>query len=212
MLCSGVPGELRGLQYLHNNYGSLPWKDLVKPAIQIARHGFIVREDLNFYMDDIQNDQLFLSPPWAPDFAPTGKRVAVGEKLSRKRYADVLQAVSEKGVDAFYTGPIARATINALKAANGTMTMKDLKDYKVAVRKHKSIDYRGYRVVGGGAPCGGIVALSILKTFERYERVGDPTNINLTTHRLDEAMRFAYGAVRFKCARVLFSQKLTCVE
>lgn len=162
-LASGVPGELRGLEYLHTKYGSLPWKDLLEPAIGIANYGFTVGRDLNYSMDGIQNDALFLSPPWAPDFAPTGKRVRPGQPLSRKRYADVLLAVSDNGVDAFYTGPIARATIAALRAANGTMTMEDLSSYQVVVRTPKSMDYRGYRLISGGAPSGGIVALSILK-------------------------------------------------
>ncbi len=211
MLHSAIPGELRGLEYLHNKYGSLSGKDLVKPAIQIARYGFCVGENLNLYMDTIQNDPLFLSPSWAPDFAPTGKRVTVGDKLRRRRYADVLQAVSEKGADAFYTGLIARATINVIQAANGTMTMDDLRTYKVVVRKPKAITYRGYRLTSGGAPCGGVVALSILKTFQGYGGSDDPSRINLTTHRLDQAMRFAYGAVRSSFPGSCYSS-LTCCE
>lgn len=45
-LASGVPGELKGLARLHDCYGSLPWKDLVMPAAQVARDGFAVTADL----------------------------------------------------------------------------------------------------------------------------------------------------------------------
>lgn len=32
-LASGVPGELRGLEYLHKKYATMPWKHLMQPAI-----------------------------------------------------------------------------------------------------------------------------------------------------------------------------------
>ncbi|KAL1616325.1 hypothetical protein SLS54_008421 [Diplodia seriata] len=195
-LASGVPGELRGLEYLHKHYGKLPWKNLVMPAVKVARNGFRVTEDLIKYMDSAtagQDDFLVNNPTWAVDFAPHGYRVKLNETITRKRYADTLEVIANEGAEAFYTGPIADATIAALQAANGTMTLDDLKNYTARIRKPVSVDYRGYKLTTGGAPSGGIVALSALKIVEGYKDFGNPANINLTTHRLDEAIRFAYG-------------------
>ena len=47
---SGVPGELRGLEHLHKGYGILPWSGLIQPAIDLARNGFVVSQDLVNYM------------------------------------------------------------------------------------------------------------------------------------------------------------------
>ncbi|KAK7734429.1 hypothetical protein SLS57_000123 [Botryosphaeria dothidea] len=195
-LASGVPGELRGLEYLHNNYGKLPWKDLVMPAVKVARYGFRVTEDLIKYMDSAtagQDNFLVNNPTWAIDFAPHGYRVKLNETITRKRYADTLEVIANEGPDAFYTGAIANATIAALQKANGTMTLEDLKNYTARIQEPVSINYRGYKLTSGGAPSGGVVALSALKIVEGYEDFGDPASINLTTHRLDEAIRFAYG-------------------
>ena len=87
----------------------------------------------------------------------------------------------------------ANATIAALQAANGTMTLEDLKNYQVSIRDPISIDYRGYKMYSTGAPSGGSVALSILKIIEGYD-MGSPNLLNISTHRLDEAMRFSYAA------------------
>lgn len=87
----------------------------------------------------------------------------------------------------------ANATINAVQAANGTMTLEDLKNYNVVVREPISIDYRGYKVFSIGAPSGGSVGLSIMKIVEGYE-AKQLSMVNLSTHRLDEAMRFSYAA------------------
>ncbi|KAK6223827.1 gamma-glutamyltransferase [Colletotrichum tabaci] len=194
-LASGVPGELRGLEHLHKKYGKLPWAKVVEPAVKVARHGFRVNEDLVRYMNSVTPNGNFLTedPAWAIDFAPNGYRVRLNETMTRRRYADMLETIGRQGVDAFYTGAIANATIAALRRANGTMTLEDLRNYTVAVREPAQISYRGYKLTACNAPSGGIVALSALNIVGGYDGFGNPGARNVTVHRLDEAMRFAYG-------------------
>lgn len=87
----------------------------------------------------------------------------------------------------------AEATIATIQAYNGTMTLQDLAEYDVIIREPVNITYRGFNVFSSGSPTSGAVGLSILKTIEGYS-ASDSANTNLTTHRLDEALRFAYGA------------------
>ncbi|KAJ6193408.1 gamma-glutamyltranspeptidase 1 precursor [Bipolaris maydis] len=196
-LASGVPGELRGLQYLHEKYGRLPWKTVIKPAAKVAKNGWKVNEDLVRYMASASNngeDNFFVNDKeFAIDFAPKGRLLQLNDTITRKRYAKTLSIIAEQGPDAFYKGPLAEATIRALQAANGTMTLEDLANYTVAIRKPSSITYGNYKLTACSAPSGGSVTLAALKFMEGYSGVGDPLNANLTTHRLDESMRFAYG-------------------
>lgn len=200
-LASGVPGELRGLQHLHENYGALPWSTVLLPAVKVAREGWTVNEDLVRYMDsaissageNATSNFLVDDIEFAIDFAPKGRLLKLNETITRKRYADTLETIALEGPDAFYSGPIAEATIRALQSANGTMTLSDLANYTAAIRKPSTITYRDYKLTACSAPSGGEVALSVLKIMEGYSGVGDPSNINLTTHRLDESMKFAYG-------------------
>lgn len=189
-----MPGEIRGLEHIHEKYGVLPWADVLAPAIKVARYGFTVTEDLVKYMNSISpNDFLTDDPNWALDFAPKGSRVKLGETIRRKRYADTLEVIATEGPDAFYTGAIAAATIAELSKNNGTMTLEDLKSYTVAIREPAEITYRGYKATSCSAPSSGVVALSTLKILDGYGGFDDPAAVNLSTHRLDEAMRFAYG-------------------
>ncbi|KAG8525933.1 uncharacterized protein KY384_000695 [Bacidia gigantensis] len=195
-LASGVPGEVRGLEYLHKNYGKLPWEHVMKPAIKVARNGFTVTQDLvNQEKSAVAGLDNFLlqDPGFAIDFAPNGTLLGLNETITRRRYADTLEAISKRGADAFYTGPIANATIQALQAVNGTMTLDDLKNYTVAIRKPATVDYRDYKLTACSAPSSGEVALSVMKKIEGYGDIGQPSTTNLSTHRLDEAIRFAYG-------------------
>ncbi|KAL9578756.1 MAG: hypothetical protein Q9212_005516 [Teloschistes hypoglaucus] len=195
-LASGVPGELRGLEYLHTHFGKLSWFHVLQPAIDVARNGFIVTQDTVNYMNSGtmgQENFLVNEPSWAIDFAPNGTRLGLGDTLTRRRYADTLETIAKRGANAFYTGPIANATIQALRRANGTMTLNDLKNCTVAIRKPASITYRDYKLTACSAPSSGEVALSVMKTIEGYQDIGSPATVNLSTHRLDEAIRFGYG-------------------
>lgn len=185
----------------------------MKPAIKVARDGWTVGPDLLSYMKSATSTYDFLTydPSWAIDFAPNGTRLGLGDTITRRRYSDTLETISKRGADAFYTGPIANATINALRRQNGTMTLKDLADYKAKSRKALEINYRDYRVVSCGAPSSGVVGLSALKVVEGYKDLGEQKALNISTHRLDEAIRFGYGEVR-SCGYAGFAREymLTC--
>ena len=192
---SAVPGDPRGLEYLHKHYGVLSWESVVSPAVRVARYGFPVTEDGLFFFDIVTRDYDFLEhdPNWAIDFAPNGSRLELGQIMTRKRYADTLEAIAFNGADAFYTGAIANSTVRALQAENGTMTIEDLESYRVVSRKPVETTYRGYRILGCGAPASGAVTMSVLKTVEGYTGFGTLDMLNLSTHRMVEAMRFGYA-------------------
>lgn len=166
-------------------------------AIKTARFGFPVTEDLVRYMAaaTVGENSSFLvtDPTWAIDFAPNGTLLQLNDTITRKRYADTLEVIAEKGASTFYTGAMAEAMIASVQKANGTMTMADLANYTVAIRPTANTTYRGYNLHSVSAPASGAVALSVMKIIEGYPDIGTPTALNLSTHRLDEAFRFGYG-------------------
>jgi gamma-glutamyltranspeptidase/glutathione hydrolase len=190
---SAVPGELRGLQQISDTYGRLPWKQLLQPAIRLARYGFPVGPDLVRYMDYGNTSFLVDDPAWSQDFAPNGTRVGVGDYMTRRRYARTLEIIAEQGAEAFYTGDVAKATVSAIKQAEGIITMDDLASYAVKARTPLTISYRDFKITGCEAPSSGAVTLSAMKVIEGYSNIGDPELLNLSTHRILEAAKFGYG-------------------
>ena len=192
-----MPGEPSGLYYIHKNYGVLPWSTLFKPAIKLAQEGFAIPKDFAKAMDLVTkytgDDFLSKDPSWAEDFAPNGTRVGEGDIITRKRYARTLEAIATEGPDVFYVGALAEATVRVLRRRNGTITMEDMANYNVVSRKPASIEYKGFRVHACGAPASGAVALSVLKILEGYSDMHESEQ--LSTHRMDEAIRFGYGKV-----------------
>ncbi|KAL2015693.1 hypothetical protein VTK56DRAFT_5011 [Thermocarpiscus australiensis] len=194
-LAVAVPGELRGLEYLHKKYGLLPWRTLVMPAVRLARKGFRVNEDLVRYMKAASVNNTFLvdDPIWAEDFAPNGTLLQLGDTITRKRYADSLEKIANQGADVFYKGELAKSMISFIQEMNGTLTLDDFEAYAVDVKQPLSINYRDFKLFTTEAPSSGAVMFSVLKTMEQYP-LEDLTDTNLTTHRFVEAMKFAYGA------------------
>lgn len=83
--------------------------------------------------------------------------------------------------------------VSLIQKTNGSMTLQDLKSYNITSKPPLTTTFRGYKLSGVGAPASGAVCLSTLKTMEQYPRA-DLADAALSTHRFDEAMRFAYGA------------------
>ncbi|KXJ86794.1 gamma-glutamyltranspeptidase [Microdochium bolleyi] len=190
-LASGVPGELRGLEYMHKKYGSLPWADLFAPSVKVAREGWKVNEDLVKYMKGY--DFLVTDPSWSVDFAPNGTLLQLGDTITRKRYADFLETIAQGGADAFYTGKNAEYIINELTKKGGIMTLGDLKNYTVAPRETLEAEYRGHKVTSCSAPSSGGVVLSSLRIVDGYGGFNEPAQVNLSSHRLIESLKWAYG-------------------
>ncbi|MFQ5482759.1 MAG: gamma-glutamyltransferase, partial [Nitrospinaceae bacterium] len=51
-LAAGIPGSPAGLYAAWKRGGSLPWRDLVAPAVRLAREGFTVRALLHADIHD----------------------------------------------------------------------------------------------------------------------------------------------------------------
>lgn len=188
---SGVPGELRGLERLHAKYGRLKWPELVDPIVKLARNGFPVTEELERMLS---LTQVASSPqplgPWE-DFSGS---LRPGDKLTRKTFAQTLEVIRDRGANAFYSGEIAQETIRTVQAAQGIMTLDDLKKYSVIDRPVAKVKYRGYTINSCSAPSSGVVVANIFNTLGDLEKPDD--DLALATHRLDEAFKYAYGLVR----------------
>ncbi|GMK55224.1 hypothetical protein CspeluHIS016_0202800 [Cutaneotrichosporon spelunceum] len=204
-LAVGVPGELRAWKLLHDRHGSLPWKKLFEPAINVARNGFPVNYDLAGFLAG--RDWILEDENWSKDYAPQGTLLKEGDTVYRHSIADTLERIACEGPDIFYQGSdIADNIIKAVQSAGGIMTHDDLAGYQPILRETASISYRGKKIFSTTAPSSGAIVLSALKIFEGLEKPGaDPAN-PLSTHyrefpqfslnanpKVVEANKFGYG-------------------
>lgn len=186
---SGVPGTVRGLEYAHKKYGSKPWKDLIEPAVRLARDGF----DAPYGLSESLASARSRFDPYPASKELFGKVYEPGDKFIQPDLAGTLERIARDPGD-FYQGETARRLAAAMAANGGLITLEDLKDYKAVERKPLAGRYKGYEITTAPPPSsGGVGVLQMLGVLEGsgYEKSG--WGAAATIHYVVEAMRRYYA-------------------
>jgi gamma-glutamyltranspeptidase/glutathione hydrolase len=192
-LSVGVPGTVAGLHLAWKEAGSKPWKELVEPAIKLARDGFEVSHGLARSLAG-QLDDFKKYPASLAQFSKNGKPYEQGDILKQPDLARTLTRIAEQGPAGFYEGETAALIEKEMRANNGLITMADLKAYQAKKRAVVKGTYRGHDVIGMPPPSsGGMAVIQMLNVLEGYDLkangYGSAKNIHLTA----EAMRRAFA-------------------
>ena len=167
----GVPGTVRMLAMAHGDHGKIPWKDLIQPAIRLARDGFAVTQRLHESIAGLRGWEA--TPSSAAYFLDGGRNPwPVGHVLKNPALAETLMAVAADP-DAINTGPIATdiaAAVQGYSTNPGGMTVADLAAYEAIRRAGVCGPYLTYRLCGMPPPSSG--PLTVLMMLAMAERLG----------------------------------------
>src|ERR1700681_2516778 len=192
----GVPGTVAGLVLALDRYGSgnLTLADLLKPAIDLAREGFIITDDSADTLPDWHR-RLARWPSSAKIFSRAdGTSLREGDRLVQTDLAATLSAIAEQGPRGFYEGPCAEKLVKAVRDAGGIMTLDDLKSYQAVIRAPVRGTYRDYDIVSMPQPSsGGVVLLETLNILEGFPMHDIKQGTAPSLHLLIEAMKRAYA-------------------
>lgn len=193
-LASGVPGSVAGLEALHKKFGKKKWKDLVAPAIKLARDGYVVNEQLHNSLE-FRNQLAPFDGEIKAIYFPDGKAAAVGATVKNPELADALQRISDKGSAGFYKGETAKAIATAMKEHGGMITEKDLASYKVVWRDPLKYSYRGKTLYTMPLPSSGGIVLALTANMLKgidLAKLGWHSTAHI--HWLTEIWRRGYAA------------------
>lgn len=191
---SGVPGTVAGMLHALETYGSMSREQVLAPAIALAEEGFPVSFALTYELAN-QGKRLRNNPEsMRLFFKPDGSAYEIGEIWRQPDLAWTLRQISEHGVDAFYTGEIAKRIVAAMQAGDGLITLQDLADYRVIERPPLRGTFREFEVVSAPPPSsGGVHILQILNLLEGDDLAGMGHNTAAYLHLLAESMKLAYA-------------------
>lgn len=193
-LASGVPGEVAGMLYLLENYGTMTRQEVMEPAIRIATEGFTVSQYCANAISDAYETALEFPEMQKVYWTEAGLPYETGDVIVNPDLAKALQKIADEGKDGFYKGEIAEALVNTLAKYDGVMTLEDLAAYEVQVRTPVSGTYRGYKVISSPPPSsGGTHLIEILNILENYDVASLEVNSAEYIHLLAETFKLSYA-------------------
>ena len=191
---AGVPGTVRGLALAHQKFGKMPWKEVVRPAAQLATEGFVINQVLAEGLNRVIADPKTKNAEFRRVYSkPTNDKWRAGDRLQLKDLGRTLNLIAANGPEAFYTGELADLLTKEMKANNGLITKEDLANYQPRERSPVSTTYRGYQVYGPPPPSsGGIALVEMLNILQHYDLKSWGRWSVETNHVLIESMKRAY--------------------
>jgi gamma-glutamyltranspeptidase/glutathione hydrolase len=190
----GVPGTVAGLYLAHQRLGKLPWKDLLKPAIRLAKNGFPSTWAMQPFLKELK-DNLSKFPTTSKVFLKNGQHIyEPGEIFKQPDLAATLKRIQKKGRDGFYKGKTADLIVNFMLETGGLITIEDLTGYLAVEQPIIQGTYRGYDIYGMSPPSsGGIGVVEMLNILEGFDLKEMGHNSAQYLHVLTEAMRRSFA-------------------
>ena len=164
-----VPGSLRGWQLALERFGLMGLDTLLARPIDYARQGFPVSPVIAAAWRKSQ-ELLSRLPDSRRVWLPGGRAPRSTEVFSNPEFATTLEALADKGYDAFYFGDIAAQIVAAVRADDGVLSEEDLSAYRAEWVEPISIDYRNgfafHEIPPNGQGLAALLALNIVRGFD----------------------------------------------
>ncbi|WNR46832.1 gamma-glutamyltransferase [Paenibacillus roseipurpureus] len=168
-LAVDVPGTVAGLVLAQREFGTLPLRTVLQPAIRAAREGFPVCKALAASIAGTLAANAHAFPEVYRLHTINGRPPLEGEILTNSELADTLELIAEGGSTAFYEGKIAQQIVETVQGHGGLLTLEDLAAYQARIVKPIHIQYRGHDIYTPPLSAGGLTVLQALRVLEGFD-------------------------------------------
>lgn len=193
-LAVGVPGTVAGMYLAHQKYGSIPWAELIDPAVKLAKEGFplnwMLREHAERYKR-MEEEYPFMASFFTDE---DGELVGLDQIWKQPALANTLTQIRDHGRDGFYKGEVAANIAEYMRETGGIISEQDLADYNAVERSPAKGTYKGYEIISMPPPSsGGVAMIEMLNILELADLQAMEFNSTEYVHVVAEAMRRAYA-------------------
>ena len=193
-LSIAVPGEVKGLLYALDTYGSMDRQQVMQPAIRLAQNGFEVSHITSRDIKDAYRQISRFPASEALYLDEDGMPWEAGSVLKNPDLARSLELIAAQGEEVFYRGEIAEKIVAAVQAEGGYLSLEDFARYEIRVMKAIHGSYRGYDIYSSNLPSsGGTIIIEMLNILENFD-VGamDPEGAEYF-HLLSEVFKLGFA-------------------
>ncbi|WP_303838420.1 gamma-glutamyltransferase [Evansella sp. LMS18] len=156
----GVPGFLKGMAYLYDNYATMDFSDLIRPSIETAENGYTADR---YLAERFHYAQHRLNHAEIPHFYPEHQLIQEGQLLVQTELAETLREIERLGPDSYFHEELA----TAMSERYPILTEQDFEEYMVLTNQRPSYgEFQGYQVYAAPPPLAGPVLIQSLYMAE----------------------------------------------
>lgn len=172
-----VPGAWAGMGTAHERFGSLPFAEVLRPAIDQAREGFAVGQAGASYLALVGHDIYGWCPDSAARLVPDGVVVTAGQHVVDDELAQTYEHIAAAGWRDVYTGDLAQRLVADMDAHGGLVSSEDLATYEAQVRTPLRVGLEDWDLATNPPPSVGGPMLSLMLTALASRRRRDWSDI-----------------------------------
>lgn len=195
-----VPGVPAAWVQLNKKFGNLTLMECLKPAIDYARHGFVVsptvakiwQKDYLLYKEEFKGEEF---DPWFDTFTIDKRAPVAGEVFRCEDQARTLEEIAYTNAESFYRGDIADKIDAFSKKFDGFLRKTDLEKFYPEWVEPISTEYRGYTVHEIPPNGHGLTVLMALNILKGFDLVGDREDSE-NLHKTIESLKLAFSDVK----------------
>ena len=190
---TAVPGSVAGLIYALEKYGSLSLEEVIQPAIDLAKDGFLLEyrlaQSINYEIDLFNQYE-----STKKIFTKNGIPFEEGELFIQKDLAKTWELIKKYGSSGFYEGETANLIAKQINFDGGYLNLNDLINYRPIERNPIITNYRGFEVITIGPPsAGGVTLLQMLNILENFSFDKNAWGGSSYIHKLVETMKYSFA-------------------
>ncbi|WP_370891549.1 gamma-glutamyltransferase [Janibacter sp. GXQ6167] len=159
-----VPGAWAGMGRAHERHGSLPWAEVIAPAIDVARAGFVVGTAAASYLNLVGESIFGWDEGSRARLHVDSRVIRAGEVVVDEELAQTYEHIASEGWRTAYTGELARALVADMDARGGLVSHEDLAEYEPVVREALPIDLGEWQLATNPPPSVGGPMLALMLT------------------------------------------------
>ncbi|MBU5668629.1 gamma-glutamyltransferase [Peptoniphilus sp. MSJ-1] len=190
-----IPGLLKNLEIMHNKFGTLELKELIKPSINYAFNGFSTSftESITINDPSVKRKIKEFSDFKKLFLKENETKYDFGERKKNLDLAKLLTKLSEDGLSSFYKGEIAEKIVNAINNHDGCYEIEDLENYDSKFREVIYTNYRNHKILTFPPPASGTALIEMLNILENFDLNGMGSNSSDYLHALAETMKIVFA-------------------
>lgn len=167
-----VPGMLRALELAWRRHGSLPWREVLAPAVALATSGTSCGQTLGMWLGMAGRAVFFEQRESRETFFPGGSTpLGEGDFYKPPHLDQTLEQIAREGADALYVGDLAKAYSEEITSNHGYVTRDDLAAYRPEIRQPILLQSHGYKLALNPPPSiGGAMVGSMVNLYDAMWR------------------------------------------